>query len=105
MSGLRLAYLALALWGAVHPMVWFVTAMRQSGRGVSALSDAWFSSAATTGLAWDMMIAAVALTVWILAETSVRRNWIALVAIPAIALFGIGCALPFFLFLRAAPIR
>ena len=31
----------------------------------------------------DEAIAAMALTVWIVSEVSVRRNWLALVAIPA----------------------
>lgn len=105
MSGLRLAYLALAIWGAVHPMLWFVRAMRQTGTGLAGLFDAWLASAAATGLAWDLTIAATALTVWILAETTVRRNWIALVAIPAVVVFGVGCALPLYLFVRAAPVR
>ncbi len=34
MSPLRLAYLALAVWGAVHPMYWFVAHMRDTGTGL-----------------------------------------------------------------------
>ena len=33
MSALRMAYLALALWGAVHPMLWFLRHMRDTGTG------------------------------------------------------------------------
>jgi hypothetical protein len=73
-------YLALAIWGAIHPMYWFVTYMRETGTGLSGLIDAWFVNASTTGLTWDLTIAAVTLTVWILAETWVRKNWIALIA-------------------------
>ncbi len=105
MSGLRMIYLALAMWGAVHPMYWFVTYMRETGTGLSGLIDAWYVNASTTGLTWDLTIAAIALTVWILAEVAVRRNWLALIAIPATFCIGVSCGLPLYLFLRTAPIR
>lgn len=100
MSGLRMVYLALALWGAVHPMYWFVTYMREEGTGLSGLIDAWYVNASTTGLTWDLTIAAITLTVWVLAETWVRKNWLALVAIPATFCIGVSCGLPLYLFLR-----
>jgi hypothetical protein len=75
MSPLRMVYLALAVWGAIHPMYWFVTYMRETGTGLGGLIDAWYVNASTTGLTWDLTIAAIALTVWILAEVAVRRNW------------------------------
>ena len=31
MTPLRLAFLALAAWGAVHPMYWFLKHMRETG--------------------------------------------------------------------------
>ncbi|MEM9427805.1 MAG: DUF2834 domain-containing protein, partial [Pseudomonadota bacterium] len=80
MTPLRGLYLALAVWGAVHPMYWFVTYMRQEGTGLSGLIDAWYVNASTTGLTWDLTIAAITLTIWIIAETWVRKNWIALLA-------------------------
>ena len=104
MSPLRMIYLALAIWGAVHPVYWFVTHMAQTGTGLSGLIDAWYVTAATTGLAWDLTIAAIALTVWIIAEVSVRRNWLGLVAIPATVCIGVGCGLPLYLFLRTRPV-
>lgn len=100
MSGLRMLYLGLAIWGAVHPMAWFVTHMRDTGDGLAGLIGAWQANAATTGLAWDLTIAAVALTVWIIAETWVRKNWSALIAIPATFGIGVSCGLPLYLFLR-----
>lgn len=104
MSPLRLTYLGLAIWGAVHPMGWFLGYMRETGTGFSGLIDAWHGNRAVTGLAWDLTIAAVALTVWIVAETRVRRNWSALIAIPATFCIGVSCGLPLYLFLRAKPI-
>ena len=105
MSPLRLVYLGLAVWGAIHPMSWFFTHMDETGTGLSGLIDAWYVNASTTGLVWDLTIAAIALTVWILAEVWVRRNWLALVAIPATFGIGVSCGLPLYLFLRSAPGR
>ncbi|MBL8563071.1 MAG: DUF2834 domain-containing protein [Gemmobacter sp.] len=105
MSVLRSIYLALAVWGAVHPMVWFVIHMRDTGTGLSGVVDAWYVNAATTGLTWDLVISAFALTLWVLAETWVRKNWLALLAIPATFCIGVSCGLPLYLFLRSAPVR
>jgi len=99
-KALRLAYLALAAWGAVHPMYWFLTYMRESGGGLSGLIDAWYVNASTTGLTWDLTIAAVALTVWVLTETVTRRRWRGLLAIPATFCIGLSCGMPVYLFLR-----
>lgn len=104
MSPLRLIYLALAVWGALHPMYWFVTHMRATGTGISGLVDAWHVNASTTGLTWDLTIAAIALTVWILAETWVRKNWSVLIALPATFAIGLSCGLPLYLFLRTRPV-
>ncbi len=104
MSGLRMIYLGLAIWGAIHPMYWFLGYMNDTGTGLSGLIDAWYVNASTTGLVWDLTIAAIALTVWIFAETWVRKNWIALVAIPATFCIGVSCGLPLYLFLRTRPI-
>lgn len=104
MSPLRLAYLALAIWGAVHPMSLFIRHMRATGTGLPGLIDAWYVNASTTGLTWDLTIAALALTLWIIAETVVRRNWLALIAIPATFCIGVSCGLPLYLFLRTRPV-
>ena len=100
MSGLRMIYLALAIWGAIHPMYYFISYMSETGTGLSGLIDAWYVNASTHGLVWDLTIAAIALTVWILAETWVRKNWLALIAIPATFGIGVSCGLPLYLFLR-----
>lgn len=105
MSALRLTYLGLAIWGTVHPMFWFIGHMQATGTGLSGLFAAWFANAATTGLVWDLTIAGIALTIWIIAETRVRRNWTALWAIPATLFIGISCGLPLYLFLRTRPVK
>ena len=104
MSPLRLIYLALAIWGAIHPMYYFVTWFQANGWDIKAMVNAWHVNAATSGLVWDLTIAAIALTVWILSEVAVRRNMIALIAIPATFLVGVSFGLPLYLFLRAKPV-
>lgn len=99
-SPLRTIYLALATWGAIHPMMWFLRYMQATGSGFGGLIDAWYVNAATTGLTWDLMISAITLTVWIIAETRIRKNWLALIAIPATFGIGVGFGLPLYLFLR-----
>ncbi len=103
MSPLRLAYLALAIWGAVHPMYFFVKYMRENPGGLGGLIDAWYVNDSTTGLTWDLTIAALALTLWVVAEVWARRNWLGLLAIPATFGIGLSCGLPLYLFLRTRP--
>jgi hypothetical protein len=105
MSPLRMVYLALAVWGAIHPMYYFITWFQQNTWDIMAMVDAWHVNAAGSGLVWDLTIAAVTLTVWIIAEVAVRRNWLALIAIPATFCIGVSCGLPLYLFLRTAPVR
>lgn len=100
MSALRMIYLGLALWGTIHPMYYFATWGRENGLSLSGLFEAWHVSAATSGLTWDLLIAAIALSIWVIAETRVRRNWVALWALPATFLIGVSCGLPLYLFLR-----
>ncbi|WP_375174492.1 DUF2834 domain-containing protein [Pseudooceanicola sp.] len=104
MSLLRMLYLALAVWGTVHPMMLMLGWMSETGLGVTGLFAAWMANGAVAGLAWDLMIAAVALVLWILAEVWVRRNFSALIAIPATLLIGVSCGLPLYLFLRTRPV-
>ena len=70
MSPLRIAYLALAIWGAMHPMYWFLAWFRENGYSLGLMVDAWHANAASSGLVWDLTIAAIALTLW----TSPRRS-------------------------------
>lgn len=104
MSGLRMLFLVLAVWGAIHPMSYFIAWFQANGFDLGALVAAWHANAASSGLVWDLAIAAIALTVWIVAETWVRRNWLALIAIPATFGIGLSCGLPLYLFLRSRPI-
>lgn len=100
MSPLRLIFLALAIWGAIHPMIYFVAWFNAEGWALGPMIDAWYVNDATTALTWDLTIAAVALTVFILAEVYVRKSWLDLIAIPATFCIGVSCGLPLYLFLR-----
>lgn len=85
-------------------MYYFISWFRAEGWDLMKMVDAWHVNAAGSGLVWDLTIAAIALTVFILSETIVRRNWLALIAIPATFCIGVSCGLPLYLFLRAKPI-
>ena len=100
---MRWVWLALAIWGAIHPMYWFVTWFQANGWDLMAMVDAWHVNAATSGLVWDLTVAAVTLTIWVIVESIKDRRWIGLIAIPATFCIGVSCGLPLYLFLRSKP--
>ena len=104
MSPLRMTYLVLAIVGAVWPMARLWPWLAQNGLAPFALIDAWTASAANAALFTDIALSATAFSLWVIAETRVRRNWFALVAIPAAWLIGLSCGLPLYLFLRTRPV-
>ncbi|MGI3209933.1 DUF2834 domain-containing protein [Roseovarius tibetensis] len=97
---MRWVFAALALWGAVHPMYYFMSYMAANDWSLGALIDAWYVNDSTTGLTWDLTIAAIALTVWVLVEVVQRRHWMGLIAVPATFCIGVSCGLPLYIFLR-----
>ncbi|EAQ24305.1 DUF2834 domain-containing protein [Roseovarius sp. 217] len=99
---MRWVYAALAIWGAIHPMYWFLHWFGQNGYDLMGMVDAWHANAASSGLVWDLTIAAVALTVWVVVEAVQNRHWLGLIAIPATFGIGVSCGLPLYLFLRAS---
>lgn len=98
---IRPIYLGLAIWGAIHPMIWYVQWFWETGWTMGPMIDAWYANAAVTGLTWDLTIAALTLTVWVLIEAWRSRDWLRLVAIPATFGIGLSCGLPLYLFLRS----
>ncbi|MFK7752313.1 MAG: DUF2834 domain-containing protein [Sedimentitalea sp.] len=97
---MRYVYLALAIWGTIHPMYYFVQWFQANGFDIMGMVNAWHVNTAASGLVWDLTIAAVALTVFIVVETVQRRAWLNLVAIPATFCIGVSCGLPLYLYLR-----
>ncbi|HSG56327.1 MAG TPA: DUF2834 domain-containing protein, partial [Paracoccaceae bacterium] len=59
MSPLRGAYAALAVWGAIHPMYYFIQWFAANGVSLSRMVEAWHANSASSGLVWDLTIAAV----------------------------------------------
>lgn len=68
---------------------------------MSGVIDAWYVTASTIGLTWDLTIAAIGLTIWVLAEATSRRAWTHLGLLPATFCIGLSCGLPLYLFLRS----
>ena len=98
---MRIVYLALALWGAVHPMWYFIRWLRAERWDLMMMVDAWNANAASTGLVWDLTIAATALTLWIIHEVYKGRQYWHSIAILATFGIGVSCGLPLYLFLRS----
>ncbi len=98
---MRTIYLLLAIWGTVHPMYYFISWFQENGWDLMAMVDAWHANAATSGLVWDLTIAAVALTIWIITEAFQKKNYLSLIAIPATFCIGVSCGLPLYLYLRS----
>ena len=101
MSVLRIIFLLSAIIGAIVPMYFFISWFNEFGYDIVAMSQAWNVNDATSGLVWDLTIAAVVLTIWIIAEVYVRKDyWVAPVCILATFCIGVSCGLPLYLFLR-----
>jgi len=103
---LRLIFLALAIWGAIHPMYYFVSWFQSEGWALSPMIDAWYVNDATSGLVWDLTIAAIALSVWVIYR-AFADSLVYLVVIPATFCIGVSCGLPlyFFIALSRSPAR
>ena len=97
---MRWLFLALAVWGTVHPMWYFISWFQENTWSIMAMVDAWHANDAASGLVWDLTIAAVALTIWVIWESVTTRRWAGLIAVPATFCIGVSCGLPLYLFLR-----
>lgn len=97
---MRVVWLALAVWGTIHPMSWFIAWFQENSWSIMAMVEAWHANAATSGLVWDLTIAATALTLWVIVESWKSRHWWGLLAIPATFGIGVSCGLPLYLALR-----
>lgn len=98
---MRYLFLALAVWGTIHPMSYFLQWFNENGYDLMAMVDAWHVNAASSGLVWDLTIAAVSLSIWVIAETVRTKRWLGLMAIPATFCIGVSCGLPLYLYLRS----
>ena len=97
---MKWVFLALAVWGSIHPMYYFISWFNANGYDLMAMVDAWHVNAVTSGLVWDLTIAALALTLWVIVEAVRSRDWLRLIAVPATFCIGVSCGLPLYLYLR-----
>ena len=98
---MRIIYLVLVVWGAVHPMYYFITWFQAEGLSLGLMVQAWHANAASSGLVWDLTIAATALTIWIIYEVSKSKRYFYLIAILVTFAIGVSCGLPLYLYLRS----
>ena len=98
---MRMIYFILAIWGAVHPMYYFIIWFKAEGISLELMVQAWHANAATSGLVWDLTIAATTLTIWILYDVSQSRKYISLIAILVTFGIGVSSGLPLYLYLRS----
>ncbi len=97
---LRILYFALFLIG-LYPWVHFYRWFEQNGWDLGPMIDAWYVNEATTGITWDLTIAAMVLVVWTIAELIRHRDWWFLLVVPATFGVGVSAGLPLALFLVA----
>ncbi|MEP1613963.1 MAG: DUF2834 domain-containing protein [Roseobacter sp.] len=97
---MRLIWLGLALWGAIHPMSYFLEWFGENSFDLLAMVDAWHANSASSGLVWDLTIAAICLSLWVVFEAIAEKKWIYLITIPATFMIGVSCGLPLFVYLR-----
>ena len=104
MVSLRHFWLACAVFGAVWPMMAFLPYLSSNGWDLNEMIARWMENDAVLGVTRDMLVTAIVFNLWILAEVAVRRNWSALLAIPATWCIGVSCGLPLYLYFRSKPI-
>jgi hypothetical protein len=99
MSPLKKIYLAVSLCGAVHPMYWFLTFMRESGSRLLRLLrliTAWYVNVSIRYLTWGPTISAISHTVLILTKTWLRHSFLVLLEISSTFIIGVSCRFIFF---------
>ena len=97
---LRYLYFILFLVG-LYPWLHFYRWFAEHGWDLGPMIDAWYVNEATTGITWDLTIAALVLMVWCVVEIIRHRDWWFLLVIPATFGVGVSAGLPLALFLVA----
>jgi len=97
---LRYTYLALCLLGILIPYAQFIPFVLENGLDLVLFVHELFASRVSSFLAWDVIIAALALFVFILVEgrrVNMRNLWL-----PVLGTFfvGVSFGLPLFLYMR-----
>ncbi|WP_298434650.1 DUF2834 domain-containing protein [uncultured Jannaschia sp.] len=102
MPPFRIVLILLCVAGIVLPMRYFLPWLSANDWDLMAMVDAWHVNDASSGLVWDLTVAALTLTVWSIWESIRTRRWIGLLAIPATYFVGVSLGLPLYLLLRRA---
>ncbi len=102
MYPLRLVWLICALMGAAASFLPLGMQIAAAGGKHPDPFGAWLEQRVAALTDPAMLPALVGLMIWVLAECYARRSRLALLSLPATLLCGIGCGLPFYLFLRTA---
>jgi hypothetical protein len=104
MSVLRIMYLFLAALGVLN---WIYLAANlgeiQLIQGAD-LPGFWHLTEEAFRLHLSLWIGGFAMSIWVAAETYVRKNWLALIVLPLTFFTGFGVGLPLYLFLRTRPV-
>ncbi|MDF2231616.1 DUF2834 domain-containing protein [Albimonas sp. CAU 1670] len=104
MGRLGILWLLLAGAGAVFPWLYFKQWIDERGPSLAGFVEGWTANAAAEGMLWDLAVAAVTLSLAILAHALARRDWISLLCLPVTWVIGVGAGLPLFLwFLTRKP--
>jgi uncharacterized membrane protein len=97
---LRWIYLSLAVAGAVVPFSQFIPWLAAHGLNIPLLFNELFSTPVGAFFGLDVLIAAVALIIFIRREGAARDIKLIWLPIAATCLIGVSCGLPLFLYLR-----
>lgn len=100
----RTLYLLLALLGLAFPVRRFVHWFHENGLDITALGEALSVTEPALGVTSAVVIASFATIVFIIGESTTRRDWRALICVPVTLIFGVAVGLPLYLYMRPRPI-
>ena len=96
MSLLRAVYLVAAIIG----LIWPIAALGTVAGTPYNLLGAWLEQQPLSAMGAQVLLTANIITIWVLAETYVRKNWWVLLVLPVVWGIGISAGLPLYLFVR-----
>lgn len=97
---MKIAYLELAVLGAIIPLIFFQMFMVQYGVNLGEFIRQLFATLPASGFTADLLITSLVFWIWSFRESRVHgmRNWWAFVLLNL--MIGLSCALPAFLLYR-----
>jgi hypothetical protein len=97
---LERAYLVLFVLGTVLPLLQLVPWLTARGFDLQALFTEAFANLVSSAFAWDVIVSALVVLVFVFWDAQLRSTQRALVAVCTV-LVGVSCGLPLALYLRA----